>query len=175
MSINFFTSGVQVSVTGAEGAALHLGRISNEAVHNLHKTITRIAIELTRHVKQDKLSGQVLGGNSKGNTGTLRRSINYKIDERPGQIGAVVGTPVVYAGVHEFGFHGVVTVKEHLRLQKMAWGRLMKEPKMVTVSTHSMKMNLPERSFLRSALSDMKDDAIAQLQAAVRKATEGGA
>jgi hypothetical protein len=43
----------------------------------------------------------------------------------------VVGTNVEYARPHEYGFNGTVTVKEHLRLVKKAFGKSLKTPKEV--------------------------------------------
>jgi hypothetical protein len=38
------------------------------------------------------------------------------------------------------------------------------------VGAHSMKMNLPEKSFLRSSLKDLQADIVADLRASVTKA-----
>jgi hypothetical protein len=65
-----------------------------------------------------------------------------------------------------------VMVKEHLRMQTVAWGRPI-NPIEVSVRAHSMRMNLPEKSFLRSSLADMHDEIIAALELAVNGAQSG--
>lgn len=108
----------------------------------LTQTIGHLALELARHVKQDKLSGQVL----RNRTGRLRRSITTRVQTSATAVIGTVGTNVEYAAAHEFGFHGIVTVREHLRRAKAG---------MFQVRAHSRRVNLPERSFLRSALRDL--------------------
>lgn len=129
----------------------------------LQTAIVRLSVELQAYIKQSKLSGQVL----KNRTGTLRRSINRRVVTSPGSIRAYVGTNVKYARPHEYGFTGTVSVREHLRMQKLAWGKPMKNPREVTVKAHPMKMNLPMRSFLRSALKDKRDRIIGAIEAAI--------
>jgi phage gpG-like protein len=119
---------------------------------NFGQAILRLTVELLRNVKDDKLSGQVLNVR----TGRLRRSINQRTSglDTP-QPEGVVGTNVVYARPHEYGFKGVVSVKTHMRIQKQAFGKAI-TPVEVTVPQHSRRVNLPEKSFLRSALADLQ-------------------
>ena len=109
----------------------------------LKVTVQRLTLELLTKVKAEKLSGQVL----RVRTGRLRRSITYDIIETPTEIGGVVGTNVSYAKAHEFGFTGVVSVRAHLRAAKDGAAH--------SVVGHSRRVNLPERSFLRSSLKEM--------------------
>ncbi|MEY2864603.1 MAG: hypothetical protein RLY58_2310 [Pseudomonadota bacterium] len=129
------------------------------------KTIGRLTLNLLTKVKRDKLSGQVLNVR----TGRLRRSINQKVTTVDGLVIGTVGTNVEYAAVHEYGFKGAVSVKEHLRTIKMAWGVPI-PPQRITVSAHNRNMNLPMRSFLRSALSDMDAEIMTELRASVGRA-----
>lgn len=115
--------------------------------------IGRLALKLARKVQREKLSGQVL----KVRTGRLRRSVNDIVVDEGEKVSGIVSTPVKYAPPHEYGFSGTVTVKEHLRTIKQAFGRAI-TPRQITVSEHKAKMNLPERSFLRSALAEMQAD-----------------
>lgn len=150
-----------------EGALRRVSAIKQRIVANLIETIKRLAIELQTKVKDQKLSGQVLNVR----TGTLRRSINQRVGVGPRSIEAIVGTNVAYAGAHEFGFKGVVTIREHLRLQKMAFGKPM-TPRRVTVRSHPARMNMPERKFLRSALDDMRARIVSEIRAAVNSAVK---
>ena len=115
--------------------------------------IGNVALKLQREVVQQKLQGQVL----KRRTGHLMNSIVQDVTENDAQIVGTVtagGPTMKYARAHEYGFTGTVTVKEHLRTIKQAFGKPI-APMQITVRAHPMKMNLPERSFLRSALRDI--------------------
>lgn len=115
------------------------------------KGIGRLALMLARNVQRDKLSGQVL----KVRTGRLRRSISSVVEDNGNLVSGIVSTAVKYAPPHEFGFHGTVSVREHVREIKQAFGRSI-APKQITVRAHEAKMNLPVRSFLRSALHEFE-------------------
>jgi len=128
--------------------------------------VGRLALKLARNVQQNKLSGQMLNVR----TGRLRRSIASLVEDNSQTVSGIVSTPVKYAPPNEYGFKGTVTVAQSLRTIKQAFGRPIEE-KTITVRAHQRKMNLPERSFLRSALRDMEqsgqigremDDAIAR-------------
>lgn len=129
--------------------------------------IGRAVLKLQRMVVQDKLSGQVL----KVRTETLRRSIDQIVIDEGQKVSGVVSTNVKYARAHEYGFHGTVSVRESLRTIKQAFGRPI-EPVQVTVRAHSRKVDLPERSFLRSALTDLEASGAirAEMEAAVTRA-----
>jgi phage gpG-like protein len=116
----------------------------------LLRGITQLGIELQRHVQEDKLSGQVL----RSRTGSLRSSISLQVDQNGGAVTASVFTDRKYAGVQEYGFAGTVSVRASLRRIREAFGRPIAE-KTISVRAHDRRMNLPERSFLRSALEDM--------------------
>lgn len=62
--------------------------------------VTKLSIDLQRSVKEDKLTGQVLHVR----TGTLRRSINREVQERPDGVFADVGTNLNYGIGWENGF-----------------------------------------------------------------------
>lgn len=127
------------------------------------ESIGRLILKLQRKVMQEKLSGQVL----KVRTGTLRRSIDQRLVTDNGAVTGVVSTNVKYGKKHEYGSTETVTVKEHVRLVRQAWGKQLKHPVWATVKAHAMKQNIKERSFLRSALDDMKPEILAELDRAV--------
>jgi phage gpG-like protein len=151
-------------VTGASEVVERLRGITPKVRTALENRIQRLTIQLQRHVVQDKLRGQVL---NVGKTGRLWRSIQQAMTSDAQNITGVVSTNVSYGKAHEYGYSGTVTVKEHLRTITQAWGKQLKEPVTSTVRSHSMKMNLPERSFLRSALTDMADEIQTQIKQAV--------
>ena len=130
-------------------------------------SIKRSTLKVLARAKQ-KVSGEVL----KNRTGTLRRAINSRFESSFYLVVGTVGTKLRYAAAHEFGCHDVVNVPAHLRMMKVAWGRPVKEPREITVGAHKMRMNLPERSFLRSSLKDLQSDIVADLRNSVDKAVQ---
>lgn len=142
-------------IFGDKDVRLKLANLHPRLKEEIRKTTDILAINLVRYVKEKKLSGQVL----KNRTGTLRRSINQKVTDTGESVFAEVGTNKSYAKPHEYGFSGTVTVKEHLRVMKSAFGRPI-SPIQVTVKEHEMRVNLPERSFLRSSLAEYRDTII---------------
>lgn len=135
----------------------------------VHETIQRLTIKMQGHVKDKKLSGQVLNVGKRG--GRLRRSINQKFNATgpSGPVGTV-GTNVSYARVHELGFSGDVQVREHMRKIKEAWGKPLAEPIEIAVRAHTRAMNMPVRSFLRTALADIQPEVLPSITAAVERA-----
>ena len=118
----------------------------------LVRVVTRFGIALQAAVKVRKLSGQVLHVR----TGTLRRSINSQVFDQRGEVYGKVGTNVVYAGVHEYGFTGTVSVAGHTRRLKARPGSDPGSARSdVWVQTYSRRMDVPARSYLRSTLGEM--------------------
>lgn len=134
----------------------------------LRQEIEALTIKLLRKVKSEKLSGQVL----KNRTGTLRASVNYRMELKPRNIYGRVGTNKEYAAAHEYGFTGVVNVQDHLRTITSAFGKALLAPKQVTVRAHSRNMALPERSFLRSSIREMAGEIRTRLRGALTRITD---
>jgi hypothetical protein len=131
--------------------ALERLRTLPEAVNSrLLGAITKLGIKLQADVQQDKLSGQVL----RSSTSSLRSSIDFRLDQTGSTFTASVFSESRYAGAQEYGFVGTVTVRASLRRIREAFGRPISE-KTISVRAYDHRMNLPERSFLRSALEDM--------------------
>lgn len=162
-------------ILGAGKVVSLLGVKGKEAAAVLKLEVGQLAGQLSRHVKADKLTGQVLHVQ----TGRLRRSITYKVETEPGSIWGLVGTNVVYARAHEFGVDKfkVVTVHEYLRRTVSSgvgtWRK--KHGMSVPMATvHSFQrhqhIKLPERSFLRTALADMAPEIRVQMEQSIRKA-----
>ena len=127
----------------------------------MRKATVRGALKLLRHIKADKLSGQVLNVRS----GRLRRSINQRVEEKSGGVfDGIVGTNVEYAARFEYGFSGSESVRAHIRKGKNG---------PVNVRAFTRNVNVPERSFMRSALNDMADDINIELASAMRKVVLG--
>lgn len=150
-------------VIGDKEVAKRLRSIPDGVRSKLTDSIGRLTLRLQRKVVQEKLSGQVLNVR----TGTLRRSIDQRVATDGNSVSGIVSTNLKYGKAHEYGSKQTVTVKEHLRLVKKAWGKELKSPVWATVKAHTARQNLPERSFLRSALADLQPEIIAGIDKAV--------
>lgn len=133
----------------------------------LQTSVSRMALRLLARVKSDKLSGQVL----KVRTGRLRRSINQRVVREGQGVYGYVGTNVDYGRTHEFGFKGAVSVRAHLRTVTQAFGKPI-PPTQQQVGAHTRKVNLPEKSFLRSALREMQPEIERTMREAVQAAAK---
>lgn len=145
------------------------------------KSIDDLINRLQRKVREEKLNGQVL----KVRTGLLRRSVDRRLITDGNAVSGVVSTNVGYGKLHEYGFEGTVqqNVKAHLRRSKAQmkqsikagkgkatkYGKYGKGNGEITVNafTRTVHMKIPERSFLRSALADMKPEILADLDKVV--------
>jgi hypothetical protein len=156
---------ISACVVGDEQALERL-RVLPEAVNSrLLGAITRLGIELQQDVQQDKLSGQVL----RSRTGSLRSSIDFRIDQSGSAFTATVFTDNRYAAAQEYGFVGTVSVRASLRRIREAFGRPISE-KTISVGAYDRRMNLPERSILRFALEDMTPAIHDRVEAALADA-----
>jgi phage gpG-like protein len=156
---------IVAQVVGAESVVSKFQTLPPQIHAKVKDRMQRLVMTLLTKVKEEKLNGQVLRNLS----GTLYRSINQRVDDQGSSITGSVGTNLVYARAHEFGVDQEVQIREHLRTVTMAWGRELKEPVICIVSAHQAHMHLPERSFLRSALEDMRPQVREQLLQAMRE------
>lgn len=141
----------------AEALLARLAGAADRMERDLRTAVQRLAIKAQARVKGDKLTGQVLHVR----TGTLRRSINQRVEQTEQGTYATVGTNVRYAAIHEFGFTGAQNVREHVR--KLKTGGV------AHVRGHVRKVVMPRRSFLMSTLQDMEAEIQSTLRAAVLK------
>lgn len=148
---------IKGSVKGLPETVAGFRTASGAVRQDVRKAVTRLAIMLQRHVKEKKLSGQVL----KVRTGNLRRSITYRVVDSGSNIYGIVGTNVKYGRIHEYG--GTFSIPEHLRTITQVFGRKLRSPIEVTVRRHTARF--PERSFLRTALQDMMPTIREELRA----------
>jgi phage gpG-like protein len=154
---------------------------------SLLRVMTRFSIGLQSKVKEDKLSGQVLHVR----TGTLRRSIKRGVSSDATSVTASVGTNVQYAGAHEFGFNGVVSVRDHFRRNKAQMNAALRTSTVtnrdgsrvtktwytrkgmklgdIHVRAYQRHMVLPERSFLRSALKEMIPEVVEEIRGTMKE------
>jgi phage gpG-like protein len=119
-----------------------------------------------------KLSGEVL----KNRTNHLRGSIHGEVRDLGDKIEGITGTNVVYARIHEYGgtinhpggtayfFNGSRCV---FARNDSLFAQIMKR-------TKAHKIPIPERSFLRSSLREMRPTIINEYEKAVSKAAQNG-
>ncbi len=134
----------------------------------VNKTIKKLTLKLQVKVKNN-LNFVVL----KVRTGRLRRSINVRFEETDGFVSGFVGTNVPYAKPHEYGFRGEVQVKEHIRMAKQVFGNMLPAPIRIVVKQHPRMMNLPEKSFMRSALAELQPEISGEINDAIRRGLNG--
>jgi phage gpG-like protein len=134
-------------------------------VHDaLLRKVTALDLMLEAKVRQ-KLSGQVL--NVK--TGALRRSIFGTVDDRGTAVYGHVASSgdVKYAAIHEFG--GTTPPHDIIATKAQALAFMVGAKLVFAKVVHHPGSKMPERSFMRSSLADMRAPIIAGLTEAVRE------
>jgi phage gpG-like protein len=154
---------IDLAVVGGADVARTLDRLAPRLTQELGAGMSTLGARLVQAIRQDKLSGQVL----KSRTGRLRQSIAMVADGDGATLSVGVVAPGGYAAAHEFGFRGTVTVRQHLRQIRQAFGRPI-APRTIAVKAHPIRIDLPARSFLRSALRDL--DASGAIRAEIAAA-----
>lgn len=145
---------VDIQVEGDTAIIARMDSLPPKLQAALHKKISFLTLYLENYIKTEKLSGQVLNVV----TGRLRRSIFSNVEQTDNTVVGSVSSSgdVKYAAIHEYGFDGQETVRAHTREIKQAFGKAI-SPKTVEVREFTRHMVMPERSFMRSALRDLKD------------------
>jgi HK97 gp10 family phage protein len=157
---------LNIQVTGDRELIARLNAMPEIVRRALLTKVTSLAMQLERKVKGDKLSGQVLHVVS----GNLRASIFNEVQQTDtSTVGKVASSgDVKYAAIHEFG--GTINIPE-IEAKGAALAFMMggKQAFFKKVAAHTVTM--PERSFMRSALTDMHDQIVQELTEAVREGT----
>lgn len=156
---------LNVTLTGDRELIERFASMPDRVRAALVQKVSYLALGLEEKVKK-KLSGDVL----KVRTGNLRRSIQHKVDQ---SAAAVTGTvyssgDVKYAAIHEFGGRTKAHVIEAASGKTLAFTMNGKQVFARRVNHPGSK--IPERSFLRSSLTDMRDEIVAGLHQAVADA-----
>lgn len=155
-----------IRVEGVDRAEAHFRLMGRRSVPAARTAALQAGFLLNAYVKQNMLSGQRLRVRSD----ELRSSFNVRQAPEVGDgVGAIVGTNVRYAPVHEFGFSGDVRVGAHPReirvKPKKAPRRAPRAPRagtksrprtetrIVQVRAHSRHVNLRARRYLRDTVS----------------------
>ena len=96
----------------------------------------------TRHGNQSLLQSE----------GDLLDSIQYQVQRNQVRI----GSPLAYAGVHQYGFSGPVQVSAHTRLITQAFGKAIPQ-RTQFISSFTRMMNIPQREFLGLSTDNQAD------------------
>ncbi len=150
---------LDIDIEGAGELAARFDAMPAAIRAALKDKIADLADRLVDRIKNDKLGGEVLRARS----GALRGSIGSSVDDDGASVFSV---GVKYAFAQEYGFDGDETVAAHARAIREAFGKAI-QPKTIFLRAFSRHMNLPERSFMRSALDDMQDEIARALNDAV--------
>jgi phage gpG-like protein len=166
---------LRAEVVNSVKAANKLEAIPKSVMDAVAEVVRMKGTDVLRLAKQ-KVSGEVLNNR----TGTLRRKLNIRHTRSAGLAESTVGIKLAYAAAHEFGLQatGICSVRAHLRRTKdqvafdrgMGWKK-KKSRGLIDVSAHgrTWRIDLPERSFLRTALRELKLEILAALNEAIRK------
>lgn len=127
----------------------------------LHAAFTRIGVVIASQTQINIRQRQLI------DTGRLINSIRYEFYKDGDVSGIKIGSfGVPYAAVHEFGFSGVVSVREHKRLMTKAFGRDI-PAQQVTVKPHERFARIKARPYLRPAVRKHQNLAINLLREAL--------
>jgi len=179
-------SNFNVELIGDDAILIKLEEKGTRVHDALRREMDLLAIEVQGLVKA-KLSGPVLHNR----TGLLRDSINIKVTDTGENISESVGTNVIYAAIHEYGFDDEETVSAHIRRSRMQMamatktyknkfgtiskhvaqtGRYGKSTGEIQVRSFTRNMVMPERSYLRSTLREQTGTIRTRLADAVMAA-----
>ena len=159
---------LSVKIVGTDRVAERFRHMPEAVRVALLKKVTTLTLLLEAHVKRDKLSGQVLNTVS----GRLKRSIQGEVRDDGYRItGSVFSAgDVPYAGIHEFG--GRTSPHDIFPVKAQALSFMMNGKRVFAKHVRHPGSLMPERSYLRSALSDMKTQITEEMTTAVREAVK---
>jgi phage gpG-like protein len=165
---------ITVKLEGDQALIARLTAMPERVRVALVKKVTELALKLEVKVK-GKLSGEVLNVR----TGALRRSIFHEVYEgydagsggasTTGVFGKVGSSgDVKYAGIHEFGGKTPPHVIYPVKGKALAF--MMGGKQVFFAKVNHPGSVIPERSFLRSSLKDMREEITIGLTDAVNDA-----
>lgn len=160
---------LNIQLVGDQALVAKMNQWPYNVRRELKKEITKQTLGLERYIKNDKLSGGVLHVR----TGNLRASIFSQISESDTQITGKVASSgdVKYAAIHEFG--GVI--HHPGGTPYMAFGgqtyfvSLANAKNLNLPKTKAHDIPIPQRSFMRSSLSERRVEIAAGIEAAAKR------
>jgi phage gpG-like protein len=143
-----------------------LGRMS-EAVHAAVVGVVSKDTSQLADIVRDKLSGGVL----QAVTGKLRASISSKVDDGGTSVtGSVTqsASGAAYGAIHEYG--GITPPHDIIATKAKVLAFVFEGKQVFRRVVHHPGSQMPERSYMRSSLEDIREIFIADLDAAVHAA-----
>jgi phage gpG-like protein len=155
---------LNLTLIGDQAVIARFNGMNDRIRQRLFAEVTVLAADLERHVKEDKLSGQVL----QHRTGQLQQSIHNEVNSNGSSvIGRVFSAgPLPYAAIHEFG--GQIPDRYPVNAKALHFFIGGKE----IFAKFAKGFAMPERSYLRSSLADFRQQIIDGLSRAVGEAVK---
>jgi HK97 gp10 family phage protein len=156
---------LNVSLVGDREMIARLEAMPDKLHAALLRKVTALTLKLEAKIKE-QLSGKVL----KVRTGKLRRSIHSRVDSTPVSVTGMAASSgdVKYAGIHEFGGQTKAHIIEARNAKALAFKMNGKQVFFARVNHPGSKM--PERSFMRSSLKEMRDEIVQEMNNAAAEA-----
>lgn len=149
-----------------EAIAARLNGTRAKAIQALYDQTVKSMYELREYVVTQKLSGQVLNQR----TGNLINATQPSVAQAPGTISGKVSvdtTASIYGRAHEYGAH--IPDRYPIRAHALHWLNAQGGD---VFAMHARAFDLPERSFMRSSLTEMREQIIRELGTALSTAVK---
>jgi HK97 gp10 family phage protein len=151
------------TIEGLDALAARLEAMPEKLTAALGEEAARLGDELRAAVARN-LTGGVLQQRS----GRLAGSLDVSVEQNGAAVSATVGTDMPYAAIHEYG--GVIPAHEILPKSARALAFPWQGRERFFKRVELPPVQMPERSFLRSALAEMEPEIRAAMAAAVSRA-----
>lgn len=149
--------GYRVVITGDERLIGRLRQIGDEVPNAINRGMNQATALVQSYIMEQKLLGQVLNRR----TGNLQRNIRSaveRLDDRQLKGSVYVTSHAPYARVHEYG--GIVHVPKIVPVNKRALHFFVGSKEVFAMSADPHDVTMPQRSFMRTALAEKRDEAI---------------
>lgn len=161
---------LRVDVTGDQAALERMQGLPAEIRLALQRKMALLTMRLYRHIILSKLSGQVL----RTITGRLKRSVAFRTEDDGERIVSEVYTDgtAPYDAIHEYG--GKTAAHDIVAVKAQALSFLRDGKRVFYRRVHHPGSQMPERSYMRSALDDMRDEIETELVGTFQQALRRG-
>jgi hypothetical protein len=156
---------ITARLVGDDAVLAWLRSAPDLAASGLARAITTLGLELQRNVQQNELTGQTLAARS----ASIESNTSLQIDQSGDRIAATVTGGSAYTDAREYSVSGAVDIGANLRRRKKAFARPVAR-KAISIRPYFRRIDVPERSFLQSALEDMDPAIRDEVEAALREA-----
>ncbi len=142
---------IALSLPNLDDVLGQIGGAGDKIVADSLETLRSIAEEL-----RDAAAAHLAASASADATGALASSLAVESGVEDGAPVARMSSDLPYAAVQEYGFEGVVSVAEHLRHVRAAFGRPLEGERLARVRAHARRMVVPAKRFLGQAVDDLQ-------------------